>query len=83
MVADSVAILMQRTPKQLDNLLPDCYQKVMQLEGVQGVQVQDLVSFKEVVSKVKIYPSIVFYYLRILLLKRVFKMLKLICSQTV
>lgn len=38
LVADSVAILMQRTPKQLDSQLPDCYQKVMQLEGVQGVQ---------------------------------------------
>ena len=38
LVADSVAILMQRTPKQLDGQLPDCYQKVMQLEGVQGVQ---------------------------------------------
>ena len=37
-MADSVAILMQRTPKQLDGQLPDCYQKVMQLEGVQGVQ---------------------------------------------
>jgi len=38
LLADSVAILMQRTPKQLDSALPDCYQKVMQLDGVQGVQ---------------------------------------------
>jgi len=38
LVADSVAILMQRSPKQLDGSLPDAYQKVMQLEGVQGVQ---------------------------------------------
>eukprot|EP00092_Neocalanus_flemingeri_P022883 GFUD01024810.1.p1 GENE.GFUD01024810.1~~GFUD01024810.1.p1 ORF type:complete len:400 (-),score=74.68 GFUD01024810.1:1467-2666(-) len=38
LVADSVAILMQRSPKQLDQSLPDAYQKVMQLEGVQGVQ---------------------------------------------
>ena len=39
LVADSVAILMQRSPKALDSSLPDAYQKVMQLEGVQGVQV--------------------------------------------
>jgi len=38
LVAESTAILMQRSPKQLDNHLTDCYQKVMQLEGVQGVQ---------------------------------------------
>jgi len=38
LVADSVAILMQRTPKSLDHSLPEAYQKVMQLEGVQGVQ---------------------------------------------
>jgi len=38
LVAESVAILMQRTPKQLDSQLPDCFQKVMQLQGVQGVQ---------------------------------------------
>ncbi len=37
-----MAVLMQRTPKQLDNVLVDCYQKVMQLEGVQGVQVSTL-----------------------------------------
>ena len=34
LVADSVAILMQRS---LDNSLPNAFQKVMQLEGVQGV----------------------------------------------
>jgi len=38
LVADSVAILMQRSPKALDQSLPDAYQKVRQLEGVQGVQ---------------------------------------------
>jgi len=38
LVADSVAILMQRSPKALDHSLPDAYQKVRQLEGVQGVQ---------------------------------------------
>ena len=38
-MAESASILMQRTPKQLDNKLTDCYQKVMALEGVQGVQV--------------------------------------------
>ena len=42
MLADSVAILMQRTPKQLDHQLADCYQRVMQLEGVQGVHEQVL-----------------------------------------
>ena len=42
LVADSVAILMQRSPKALDHSLPDAYQKVRQLEGVQGVQVQIL-----------------------------------------
>merc|ERR1711892_182894 len=31
LVADSVAILMQRSPKELDNSLPEAYQKVMQL----------------------------------------------------
>ena len=38
LVADSVAILMQRTPKALDHSLPEACQKVMQLEGVQAVQ---------------------------------------------
>ena len=45
MLADSVAILMQRTPKQLDHQLADCYQRVMQLEGVQGVHEQVLKSY--------------------------------------
>jgi len=40
LLADSVAILMQRTPKQLDHQLADCYQRVMQLDGVQGVHEQ-------------------------------------------
>lgn len=40
LLADSVAILMQRSPKQLDHQLADCYQRVMQLEGVQGVHEQ-------------------------------------------
>lgn len=38
LIAESAAILMQRSPKQLDDNLTECYQKVMQLEGVQGVQ---------------------------------------------
>ena len=46
MLAESVAILMQRTPKQLDHQLADCYQRVMQLEGVQGVHEQVLNIFK-------------------------------------
>jgi len=37
LIADSIAILMQRSPKELDHSLSDAYQKVMQLEGVQGV----------------------------------------------
>lgn len=37
LVADSMAILMQRSPKELDHSLPEAFQKVMQLEGVQGV----------------------------------------------
>ena len=37
LVADSMAVLMQRSPKELDHSLPEAYQKVMQLEGVQGV----------------------------------------------
>ena len=45
LLADSVAILMQRTPKQLDHQLADCYQRVMQLEGVQGVHEQVLRNF--------------------------------------
>ena len=45
LLADSVAILMQRTPKQLDHQLADCYQRVMQLEGVQGVHEQVLKKF--------------------------------------
>lgn len=40
LLADSVAILMQRSPKQLDHQLADCYQRVMQLDGVQGVHEQ-------------------------------------------
>lgn len=38
LIKDSVMVLMQRQPKELDWLLPDCYNKVMGLEGVQGVQ---------------------------------------------
>merc|ERR1712183_1036677 len=37
LVADSMGILMQRSPKELDHSLPEAYQKMMQLEGVQGV----------------------------------------------
>lgn len=38
LVSESAAILMQRQPRELDDLLPEAYNKVMQLEGVQGVQ---------------------------------------------
>jgi len=38
LLRDSVGILMQRTPRSLDNFLPGTYQKVSQLEGVYSVQ---------------------------------------------
>jgi len=38
LVKESASVLMQRSPKELDTALTDCYQKVMALEGVQGVQ---------------------------------------------
>lgn len=38
LLKDSICVLMQRTPKELDKLLPSCYQRVMQLEGVYSVQ---------------------------------------------
>jgi solute carrier family 30 (zinc transporter), member 5/7 len=39
LIKDSVMILMQRQPKELDRQLPQCYQRVAQLEGVLSVQV--------------------------------------------
>ncbi|KAJ9576408.1 hypothetical protein L9F63_006720, partial [Diploptera punctata] len=38
LIKDSVFILMQRQPSALDNVLPQCYQKVMLLPGVYSVQ---------------------------------------------
>ncbi|KAG8191211.1 hypothetical protein JTE90_021947 [Oedothorax gibbosus] len=38
LLKDSTSVLMQRTPKALDNVLPGCYQRVMQLDGVYSVQ---------------------------------------------
>lgn len=38
LLRDSVGILMQRTPRSLDHILPGCYQRVSQLEGVYSVQ---------------------------------------------
>ncbi|KAL0270177.1 UNVERIFIED_CONTAM: hypothetical protein PYX00_007669 [Menopon gallinae] len=38
LIKDSVLILMQRQPVALDNVLPQLYQKVMQLAGVYSVQ---------------------------------------------
>ncbi|XP_067137558.1 zinc transporter 7 [Centruroides vittatus] len=38
LLRDSIYILMQRTPKELEKVLPSCYQRVMQLEGVYSVQ---------------------------------------------
>jgi len=37
-IMDSGSILMQRQPKELDHKLPECYDKIKQLRGVQGVQ---------------------------------------------
>jgi zinc transporter 5/7 len=38
LIKDSVMILMQRQPKELDSHLSSCYQKVMELDGVYSVQ---------------------------------------------
>ncbi|KAF5303625.1 hypothetical protein FQA39_LY09872 [Lamprigera yunnana] len=38
LIKDSVVILMQRQPTSLDNILPQCYQKVISLAGVYSVQ---------------------------------------------
>jgi zinc transporter 5/7 len=38
LIKDSVIILMQRQPYALDNVLPQCYQKVVSLAGVYSVQ---------------------------------------------
>jgi zinc transporter 5/7 len=38
LLRSSVGILMQRTPTEIENNLPACYQRVMQLEGVLSVQ---------------------------------------------
>lgn len=38
LIKDSVMILMQRQPTSLDNVLPQCYQKVVSLAGVYSVQ---------------------------------------------
>ncbi|CAB4070202.1 SLC30A5_7 [Lepeophtheirus salmonis] len=38
LISESVVILMQRQPRQLDDSLPHAYNKVLALEGVQNVQ---------------------------------------------
>ncbi|KAF5308178.1 hypothetical protein FQR65_LT06358 [Abscondita terminalis] len=38
LIKESVIILMQRQPTSLDNILPQCYQKVISLAGVYSVQ---------------------------------------------
>nr|CAI5869047.1 unnamed protein product [Callosobruchus analis] len=38
LIKDSVMILMQRQPLALDNILPQCYQKIVSLPGVYSVQ---------------------------------------------
>lgn len=38
LIKDSIVILMQRQPYALDNVLPQCYQKVVSLAGVYSVQ---------------------------------------------
>ncbi|XP_029355534.1 zinc transporter 7 isoform X1 [Echeneis naucrates] len=38
LLKDSIGILMQRTPPSLDHTLPECYQRVQQLQGVYNLQ---------------------------------------------
>ncbi|XP_024278784.1 zinc transporter 7 [Oncorhynchus tshawytscha] len=38
LLRESIGILMQRTPPSLDNTLPECYQRVQQLQGVYNLQ---------------------------------------------
>ncbi|XP_019711377.1 zinc transporter 7 [Hippocampus comes] len=38
LLRESIGILMQRTPPSLERALPECYQRVQQLEGVYNVQ---------------------------------------------
>ncbi|KAG5890214.1 hypothetical protein JTB14_028756 [Gonioctena quinquepunctata] len=38
LIKDSILVLMQRQPVALDNVLPQCYQKVVSLAGVYSVQ---------------------------------------------
>ncbi|XP_056133508.1 zinc transporter 7 isoform X2 [Lampris incognitus] len=38
LLRESIGILMQRTPPSLDHTLPDCYQRVQQLQGVYNLQ---------------------------------------------
>ncbi|KAF3819580.1 hypothetical protein GH733_015089 [Mirounga leonina] len=40
LLRESVGILMQRTPPVLENALPQCYQRVQQLQGVYSLQEQ-------------------------------------------
>ncbi|XP_066103263.1 zinc transporter 7 isoform X1 [Saccopteryx bilineata] len=40
LLRESVGILMQRTPPLLENTLPQCYQRVQQLQGVYSLQEQ-------------------------------------------
>uniref|UniRef100_A0A667HGX9 Zinc transporter n=1 Tax=Lynx canadensis TaxID=61383 RepID=A0A667HGX9_LYNCA len=40
LLRESVGILMQRTPPVLENTLPQCYQRVQQLQGVYSLQEQ-------------------------------------------
>ncbi|XP_019965643.1 zinc transporter 7 [Paralichthys olivaceus] len=38
LLKESIEILMQRTPPSLDHVLPECYQRVQQLQGVYNLQ---------------------------------------------
>ncbi|KAG9350831.1 hypothetical protein JZ751_024720 [Albula glossodonta] len=38
LLRESIGILMQRTPPTLDHALPECYQRVQQLQGVYNLQ---------------------------------------------
>lgn len=57
LIKDSMTILMQRQPKELDKRLPQCYQQVARLEGVRSVQVLTT-RLQRVIQKIK---NIFFY----------------------
>lgn len=58
LIKDSMAILMQRQPKELDRRLPQCYQQLARLEGVRSVQVFRVsISFKLTTRRITKFMS--------------------------